>query len=189
MMAPGEAHCLMSPQADDAVEAFLERYPLRPYRLTRSDGADFPPVELEPVTVEDGLWYLDEVPAQPPLGSPRRSDDSHGENCHLWVIDARGRPCISEAPLERLASGKRLKHTNLTGGGEASIGGEVWFGEKPLIYLSGSSGRYPPRNEEHLKDAEALFRAVGFDVMALGWDSETGKPRRVWQEPRSAVNG
>lgn len=96
------------------------------------------------------------------------------------MIDGRGRPCISEAPLARLGEGK-LHHTNLTGGQNASIGGEVWFGEPPRIYLSGSSGRYPPRHAEHLEDAERLFTEVGFDVVSLGWDPEAGGPQRVWR--------
>ena len=68
------------------------------------------------------------------------------------------------------------------GRGQASIGGEVWFGETRRVYLSGSSGRYPPDTPAHLEDAEALFRAVGFDVVSLGWDREIDRPQRVWRE-------
>ena len=176
----------MSPLAEEALREFLERYPSRTYR-PRPEGGDYPPAELEPVTVTDGLRYLNEVPEEEvPKGLPRRSKDEDGENCHLWVIDERGRPCISQTPLERLGDGK-LHHTNLTGGGKASVGGEVWFGDQPLIYLSGSSGRYPPEEPAHLEDAEDLFRAVGFEVRSPGWDRETDTPRRVWREPRSAV--
>ena len=57
----------------------------------------------------------------------------------------------------------------------------------PRIYLSGSSGRYPPRSQEHLEDAEQLFGAVGFDVCSLGWDPETNTPQRVWPEQRPAA--
>ena len=165
---------------------FLERYPPRPYR--RRGAADYPAAELERVTTADGLFCLNEVPKQAPLGTPRQSSQSDGVNCHLWVIDERGRPCISQAPLPRLGP-KELHHTNLTGGGKASIGGEIWFGTLPFAYLSGSSGRYPPTGPGHLEDAERLFRAVGFDVHSLGWDPETDSPRRVWLERRSAVEG
>ena len=164
---------------EETVREFLERYPPRPYRRRGSDATDYPASELAPVTVDDGLLDLNEMPQQPPRGNPRRSHQTDGANCHLWVIDERGRPCISEAPLARLGPGK-LHHTNLTGGGKASIGGEVWFGALPLVYLSGSSGRYPPVDRDHLEDAEQLFRAVGFDVQSLGWDPETDKPQRVW---------
>ena len=174
----------MSPLAQEALREFLERYPSRTYR--RPEGGDYPPAELEPVTATDGLRSLNEVPEEVPKGLPRRSKDEDGENCHLWVIDERGRPCISQTPLKRLGDGK-LHHTNLTGGEKASVGGEVWFGDLPLIYLSGSSGRYPPEKPAHLEAAEYLFRAVGFEVRSLGWDRETDTPRRVWREPRTAV--
>ena len=175
----------MSPLAEEALREFLERYPSRTYR-PHPEGGDYPPAELAPVTATDGLRYLNEVPEEVPKGLPRCSNDGDGNNCHLWVIDERGRPCISQTPLERLGDGK-LHHTNLTGGGKASVGGEIWFGDMPLIYLSGSSGRYPPEEPAHLEDAEDLFRAVGLEVRSLGWDRETDTPQRVWREPRTAV--
>ena len=173
---------MTEPINDAALREFLKRYPPRPYR--HRSGGDYPSAELEQVIPADGLWYLNEVPATAPKGTPRRSNQDDGENCHLWVIDKRGRPCISQAPLPRLGNGE-LHHTNLTGGEDASIGGEVWFDELPRVYLSGSSGRYPPRQPGHLEDAERLFSAVGFEVFSLGWDQETDKPQRVWrgQEP------
>lgn len=175
----------MTPESDgEALGEFLERYPPRPYR--RRGAADYPAAELERVTAADGLVWLNEVPEQMPRGSPRRSHADDGQCCHLWVIDERGRPCIAQEPLKRLGSGK-LHHTNLTGGGKASIGGEIWFGTLPFVYLSGSSGRYPPAGRDHLEGAARLFLAVGFDVHSLGWDPETDKPQRVWLDRRLAV--
>ena len=175
--SPGDRSGMTGPTADGAVQAFLERYPPRPYKQPDSP---YPDAQLEQVGPADGLWYLNEVPHTAPGGSPRTVHEDDGENCHLWVIDERGRPCISQEPLDRLGGGK-LHHTNLTGGGSASIGGEVWFGQPPRIYMSGSSGRYPPLHRKHLEDAERLFREVGFDVVSLGWNPETGEPRRVWR--------
>ena len=169
----------MLPLAEEALREFLERYPSRTYRPHR-EGGEYPSAELEAVTSADGLRCLNEVPSEVPKGLPRRSMDEDGENCHLWIIDERGRPCISQAPLERLGTGK-LRHTNLTGGGKASIGGEIWFGDMPRIYLSGSSGRYPPERPKHLEDAANLFRSVGFEVLSLGWDEEVDRPQRVWR--------
>ena len=175
-------HRVTPPGDKETLCEFLKRYSPCPYRRRGSGATDYPASELAPVTVADGLIYLDEVPQQASQGVPRRSDCNDGQNCHLWVIDERGRPCISQEPVPRLGPSK-LHHTNLTGGGKASIGGEIWFGTLPLIYLSGSSGRYPPREEAHLKDAEQLFRAVGFDVQSLGWDQETDTALRVWVQP------
>ena len=91
---------MTEPIDDGALREFLQRYPPRPYR--RRMGGDYPLAELEQVFPTDGLWYLNEVPAGAPKGNPRRSNEDDGENCHLWVIDERGRPCISQDPLPRL---------------------------------------------------------------------------------------
>lgn len=171
---------------DPALHEFLERYPPHPYRL-KEDVDAYPPTQLKPVTHDDGLVLLNGVPAAAPRGRPRGSRDEHGEHCHLWVIDARGRPCISEVPLPRLGD-DLLHHTNLTGGGEASVGGEIWFDELPRIYLSGWSGRYPPCDPIHLEAAEDLFRAVGFDVVPLGWDYEADQPMPIWRDQGTVLN-
>ncbi len=42
------------------------------------------------------------------------------------------------------------KHTNLTGGGRAYLGGELWFTNNSEVYVSGGSGRYPPSDERQL---------------------------------------
>lgn len=176
---------MAEPSRAGVLQDFLERYPPRPYHR-RND--EYPRTELQPVGAADGLWYLNEVPVTPlPTGSPRRSHEEDGENCHLWVIDERGRPCIAETPLARLG-GSKPHHTNLTGGGTASIGGEIWFGEMPRVYVSGSSGRYPPMHQRHLEEAERVFAAVGFEVLSLGWDQEIDKPQRVWRGQTPTVD-
>ena len=173
-------HSVTSPTEDATLGAFLERYPPRAYVRRNPGGSDYPGAELAPVTSADGLLHLAGVPTSVPKGSPpTRTGD--GTNCHLWVIDERGRLCISEAPLQRLGPGK-LHHTNLTGGGKASIGGELWFAGKSRVYLSGGSGRYPPASAEHLEDAAGLFGAVGFEVLSLGWDTEVDRPQRLLRE-------
>ncbi len=71
------------------------------------------------------------------------------------------------------------KHTNLTAGGEAYIGGELWFRNHQSIYLSGGSGRYPARTEQHLADAVKVFEGYGYDVQSLGWNREMNKAKRT----------
>ena len=71
------------------------------------------------------------------------------------------------------------KHTNLTGGGLAYLGGELWFSGDSSMYLSGGSGRYPPRDELQMEDAVAVFEAYNYVVTSLGWDTEGGQAERV----------
>lgn len=160
------------------LETFLLTFPARAYR-SRRGGGEYPEHELEPASQADGLSTLNQSPADgPELGVPRRSADESGQSCYLWVIDARGVPYIAEGP--RTGAKFPFKHTNLTGGGEASIGGEAWFSDPLTLYISGSSGRYPPDSANHLRQAEELIRRAGFTIRSLGWDEDTGQPRRIW---------
>ena len=74
--------------------------------------------------------------------------------------------------------GATFKHTNLTGGGEAYLGGELWFTSETSLYLSGGSGRYPPRDATQLEEATEVFRSFGYEVISLGWDHEARRALR-----------
>ena len=98
-------------------------------------------------------------------------------NRYLWVIDDNGIPYIFEAPIPVLQN-NWPKHTNLTAGGRAYLGGELWFRDHESIYVSGGSGRYPPRNPQHLADAADVFRSYGYAVTSLGWDTDNNRAER-----------
>lgn len=70
------------------------------------------------------------------------------------------------------------KHTNLTGGGQAYLGGELWFTSATSIYLSGGSGRYPPLDATQLEEATEVFRSFGYEALSLGWDYDLQRPIR-----------
>ena len=103
-----------------------------------------------------GLRRLHQAPAIDILigAPPRARNDSR--NRYLWVIDDTGIPYILEAQLLAL-NGELPKHTNLTGGGRAYLGGELWFSDRSSLFMSGGSGRYPPANAEQLDDAAQVF--------------------------------
>lgn len=159
------------------LRAFWEEYSPRP---PERDGE---PHELIQLADDDGVMMLDYAPAQDvEFGKPRstvaRYDDD-SINRYIWVIDRRGIPYIIEQSIPRLNDDKP-KHTNLTGGGEAHIGGELWFADEESLFLSGGSGRYPPCDEIHLNDAVGVFKSYGYRVTSLGWDSNTGLARREY---------
>ena len=163
---------------DELLNKYRSTYPPQPY-VRPSTGSDWPDVELVQVTAEQGLVQLNETaPANPQPGQPRRNHGDNGENCHIWVVDVSGIPCILETAGGR-SDDERLRHTNLTGGEAASIGGELWFQDRKTVYLSGASRRYPPRSEEQLNRAVELFQQVGFEVTSLGWDNDLQQPLRV----------
>ncbi len=109
---------------------------------------------------------------------PSSSDETVKINRYLWVIDIRGIPYIIEAPVSII--GHALpKHTNLTGGGKAYLGGEMWFISGADLYVSGGSGRYPPTDRRQLAEAIRVFQAFGYEVSSLGWNDVTGRAKRV----------
>ncbi len=95
----------------------------------------------------------------------------------MWVIDIKGIPYIWETPVPIIGIALP-KHTNLTGGNEAYLGGEMWFISETSIYISGGSGRYPPESNEQLEEAGRVFESFNYEVAVLGWDYEVGAAKR-----------
>ena len=110
-------------------------------------------------------------------GNKPVSRESASVGRHLWVIDDHGVPYLLERPMKE-CGGFLPKHSNVTGGQAAYVGGEVWFVDGRRLFVSGGSGRYPPASEDHLEAAVNVFRGFMYDVTSLGWDHETGFPRR-----------
>ena len=155
------------------LRAFWEKY------SPRQSALPCKPHELIQLTDADGVRKLGYAPTQDvKFGKPPRTatrDDSM--KCYIWIIDRRGIPYIFEQGLPNL-NGYEPKHTNLTGGGEAHIGGQLWFADGESLFLSGGSGRYPPCDKTHLNDAVGVFKSYGYRVTSLGWDRSRGRARR-----------
>ena len=162
----------MNPSTSQALNAFLGRYPPK----AASRPAAYPSENLR-LTLQHGLRMLNPAPAVDILlGAPptSRLDSRHR---YLWVIDEQGIPYIIEKCLDALDT-TLPKHTNLTGGGAASMGGELWFASDCSLYISGGSGRYPPANKKQLDAAVEVFESLEYVVTSLGWDEATGFARR-----------
>lgn len=171
--AGGKPHVMM--REPQALADFRSCYPLRPpcYPQGRIDS------ECRQIA---GFRLLKEAPVtnfqqgHPPLARKER-----GTNTYIWVIDSKGVPYIIEADLQQL-EWQLPKHTNLTGDGEAYVGGELWFRNGSFLYVSGGSGRYPPLSERQLEDAVGVFEAFSYEVRSLGWHEQSG-PLRHLEEP------
>ena len=97
------------------------------------------------------------------------------------MIDENGIPYVLDVSLPEL-NGKNPKHTNLTGGGNAYVGGEMWFETADALWVSGGSGRYQPVSEDQLVDSVRVFQNFGYSVSSLGWNSESNKACRCLGE-------
>ena len=130
------------------------------------------------LTPSGGFSLLPVAPAQNVvLGYPPKARQG-SLNRYLWVINYAGIPFIQEISIPAL-NGQMPKHTNLTGGRPAYIGGELWFETCARVFVSGGSGRYPPDGARQLADAVGVFESYRYTVTSLGWNAEIDKARRV----------
>ena len=153
------------------------------YLLRDPPSSDYPheDIQLEAAT---GLRLLGPAPAlDVKLGIPPAfTNDPASRNRYLWVIDQRGIPYIIDDRLAVIGSNPP-KHTNLTGGGAAYLGGEMWFTSEEALFVSGGSGRYPPTDSRQLEEAVQVFESLGYEVRSFGWDHGGGVARRSWEGP------
>ena len=152
---------------------FRERYSLRLPQLSyRHD------IEMVQLESKDGLRLFEPAPAKNILtGRPPMSLNDRGSCRYIWVSDAKSIPYIIESPVPVIGSNVP-KHTNLTGGSEAYLGGEMWFTSEVSLYISGGSGRYPAADQLQLKEAVQVFESFDYEVVSLGWDDGTGFAKR-----------
>ena len=156
-----------------ALDDFRSRYDLRPPEFVHHQR------EVVQLDLNSGLRLLEPAPAAGiSVGTPPSSIADDPNNRYLWVIDERGIPYIIESPIAAIGH-KPPKHTNLTGGGGAYLGGELWFTSHVAIYISGGSGRYPPIGGHQLEEAAGVFNAFGYNVTSLGWDENAGRALRL----------
>lgn len=156
----------------ELLDAFRARHGIRPCALPIAPGED------AQLSERDGLLELPGPPASGViLGRPPRVRGGSLAT-YLWVIDGTGIKVIIERPNDAL-NGGLPKHSNLTGGLPAFLGGEIWFASEGKLYISGGSGRYPPIDASQLEEVATILRAAGYQVVCLGWDGATGRARRL----------
>jgi hypothetical protein len=156
-------------------------------------AAEYPPTDPldrpgDPPDAFRLLTDIDGVGLLPTCVATMRATARPGlpEGCHLWVILPDEVPVIIETAEDvqppPLTLG-RAKHTNLTGGGPACCGGELWRDavDADQLYVHGGSGRYGARSPQQLEDAVRVIEAFGFKVRSAGWSEENDCPARVFR--------
>ena len=168
----------LSGPSTEALDCFRGRYAPRSPQLPSDD----PHQDIQ-LGADLGFRLLGPAPAvDVSFGSPPASRSDAGSNRYLWVIDERGIPFVLESRLAAVGS-NLPKHTNLTGGGRAYLGGEMWFDSPVALYVSGGSGRYPPWDHRQLEAAVQVFASFGYEAGSLGWDHVARRAKRYREGP------
>jgi hypothetical protein len=86
------------------------------------------------------------------------------EKCFLWVLDDTSIKIIREKTRNTLRTHDEtcVCHTNLTGAGQAYVGGEMFFCEDGHVYINFFSDRYGNPSAEVWETAKAYIRKVGY---------------------------
>ncbi|PNV75587.1 hypothetical protein [Leptospira inadai] len=90
-------------------------------------------------------------PSNPPL-----------DHRYLWVLTSK---CLFIV-LEKIGP-KTIKHTNITAGGKAIAGGELWFEFPRRVYINGQSGRYGYLNERAWETVIFYFNSIGYEAVSI----------------------
>lgn len=140
------------------------------------------PSDSDQMTAEDGLEQLVDGPgcstgvaAELPL----MSESTLPGELKLWAVrpdDVVHAP--ENCPFGAARAAKKIKHTNLTGGGDAFSCGELIFVDAATIIVNGRSGRYGPRSASEMDAVAIAFRDSGYTVYSMGFDTDANEPHR-----------
>lgn len=135
--------------------------------------------DSDQMSLDDGLkqWTDGPVRGKAPAPTERPQIDGSTSARHLWVVtahDVMHAPELCEFGGARQA--KVIKHSNLTGGGPAFVGGEVVFITEATVAITGSSGRYRLRSASEMLALERAFVESGYNVWSMGYNGDTNRP-------------
>jgi hypothetical protein len=131
--------------------------------------------ELIQMPPDQGMYELSSPPTTtaqfPRHSSLPATEETALEARHLWVIRSDDVPVALEACVwgQTLESGC-IKHSNLTGGGAAHCGGEIWFVDDDRIAINASSGRYGAESSAEFGVVVDAMRRSGYYVASMGFD-------------------
>lgn len=118
----------------------------------------------------DGLLYATnetELLTELNLWAAKQYEKINPKRKYLWVVGGNEIRLALESTKNEKSSRGFICHTNITGNGEAIIGGEMWFLEKDgnyKVYFNFKSGRYPSVDINTNKEKViSLLQCVGYN--------------------------
>jgi hypothetical protein len=162
--------------SDAAFDYFRTAYPTtKPVPLSHQELS-----QMTQMMPQDGLQVLQDGPAARTSATsvaPQISEVDDRSNISLWVVrptdvvHARENCVFGES-----VHGRKVKHSNLTGGNPAHCAGEILFHSDVVVVINGDSGRFGPRSIEEMNAVEIAFAKSGYEAWTTGWDSAANKP-------------
>lgn len=134
--------------------------------------------DSDQLTASEGLeeWQDGAVSGTAPKGH-MPTVPANPENSRLWVVTSKEVfHALEVCPFGAAREAKRLKHSNLTGGANAFAGGELVFIDGQTIVINGCSGRYRVASEAEMKALASAFRASGYRVWNMGYNTDINRP-------------
>ncbi len=135
--------------------------------------------DADQMTIEDGLMCWVDGPVEgstlEPEEKPELSNDLYAQR--LWVVTKEQvLHALEKCGFGTSREAEAVKHSNLTGGGMAFVGGELRFLNSETIAITGSSGRYRLRGAKEMASIERAFAESGYNVWSMGYNEETNRP-------------
>ncbi|QGM45094.1 hypothetical protein [Methylocystis heyeri] len=126
---------------------------------------------------DDGLMCWVDGTIESPIAEPETPEE-FGDR-HLWVVTTENVHYAPEAcDFGKCRGAGATKHSNLTGGGRAFVGGELVFLEADTIAITGCSGRYRLRSGKEMAAIERAFVESGYNVWSMGYNEDTNRPHQ-----------
>ena len=179
------ADSLMTSNARTVISFGKYRAAHQPDQPMHPDAARFAG-DTDQMAAEDGLESWIDGPIDDRLEEPAERPVFNGKPAgqHLWIVTAHDVLHAPEACIFGQQRGAGLaKHSNLTGGGSAFVGGEVALLDETTIAIAGSSGRYRLRSaDESHRDC---VRRIRLQCVVYGVQSGRQSPEYVRNRHRS----
>jgi hypothetical protein len=123
------------------------------------------PDELTLMMPDDGRYSYQAAPIVHPLSCcaalPTNIQEAEATATYLWVLDGSDVPhALERGDWGILRASGALKHSNLTGGNPAYLGGEAWFIDPATMAINFDSGRYGIWDHSEAPIAEAFVEAL-----------------------------
>ena len=135
--------------------------------------------DTDPMSAEDGLmcWADGSVDRWEPEPQQKPTFSRSPDGQRLWVVTQEHVLHAQEScDFGTRREAGIAKHSNLTGGGPAFVGGELVFLNDATIGITGNSGRYRMRSREEMAAIERAFVGSGYNVWSMGYNQEVNRP-------------